>query len=49
MLALYEKFLKDGKVYQHDTAAEDNVKGKLAFYSGEKDEMQVVKGYLDIV
>ena len=47
-LDLYNELLKDGKVYQHDTADENNAKDKFAFYVDEKNEIEVVKQFLDL-
>ncbi len=47
-LDLYNKLLKEGKAYQHITADENNDKDKFAFYVDEKNEMEVVKRFLDL-
>ena len=47
-LDLYYELLKEGKAYQHDTADENNDKDKFAFYVDEKNEVEVVKQFLDL-
>lgn len=46
-LEFYSKLLREGLVYQHDTADEDNAKDKFAFYVDEKHEEEVVKRFIE--
>ena len=46
---LYNELLKEGKAYQHITADENNAKDRFAFYVDEKNEIEVVKQYLDLI
>ena len=39
--------MSEGKVYQHDTADENNAKDKFAFYVDEKNEMEVINRFIE--
>lgn len=47
LLKLYDKFFADKIIYQHKEADENNVKGKLAFFVHDKNELEVIKDFLD--
>ena len=49
LIGLYEKLLEEGKAYQHATADSNNTKGKFSFYVEKKDEVEVIKRYIDIL
>ncbi|MBR0039668.1 MAG: hypothetical protein IJP71_06670 [Lachnospiraceae bacterium] len=46
-LDFYSKLLSEGKVYQHDTADENNAKDKFAFYVNEKHEEEVINRFIE--
>lgn len=46
-LDLYSELMSEGKAYQHDTADENNAKDKFAFFVDEKNEMEVVKRFIE--